>query len=362
MADAATPDRLREINCFDFLRFFAASIVVVAHTQADLDTEVLWNAAELFDGIGMFFIMSGMLVYQSGQKVWRTTGHWRQYFWNRYLRIAPGIYSFVVLAPLILFAAGAISARDLVQPQMVLWLGAGFWLLPNYHPPMWSDVGYGVINGHLYTIPAEVSFYLVVPLLVLAAARWGARAMLTGMLGVSILGPLVAHVLGAPIDNVLHHLFIERAGYFTAGVALAYVWPRLPKTWSLFALAAAVYFALKILGPGTLVYDVWQPVLLAAPLGYVVAFFGFRGPARAVSAFSAKGKVGDLSFGTYIWHVLIINLLLEAGWTGDWWLVPLVLALTWAAAILSWRLVEQPALRLKRVSLRRDAGSPVSAP
>ncbi len=50
--------------------------------------------------------MSGMLVYRSGESTWTRTGRWRDFFWNRYLRVAPGIYAFAVVAPLILLAAG----------------------------------------------------------------------------------------------------------------------------------------------------------------------------------------------------------------------------------------------------------------
>ncbi len=56
----------------------------------------------------------------------------------------------------------------------------------------------------------------------------------------------------------------------------------------------------------------------------------------------------DLSYGVYVWHAPIINLLLVLG-------IPsplLVIVLTFFFAILSWFLVEKPALKLKRQSLK----------
>lgn len=56
----------------------------------------------------------------------------------------------------------------------------------------------------------------------------------------------------------------------------------------------------------------------------------------------------DLSFGIYIWHMPVINLLLVFAVPS----LPITLLVTFSIAALSWFLVERPALRLKRHSLR----------
>ena len=56
----------------------------------------------------------------------------------------------------------------------------------------------------------------------------------------------------------------------------------------------------------------------------------------------------DLSYGTYVWHMPVINLLLVLAFPS-----PLsAIALTFALAAVSWFAVERPALRLKRQSLK----------
>jgi peptidoglycan/LPS O-acetylase OafA/YrhL len=341
------PDRR---NCFDLLRLFAASIVVIAHGQTDLETkDVMWNAWNLFDGVGMFFVLSGMLVFSSGVSIYKRTGSFLDYFRNRYLRVAPGIYVFAVLLPLILVAAGLVDVPQLFSFDIVVWLGSAFFLLPNYHPSIWSDVGTGILNGPLYTIPAEISFYLVVPFLVLAARRWRFRAALFPMIGLSALGCVLVLVAPGSIPNVVHHTFLERGAYFTAGMAFAHYWPRMRQSWGLWLIAFGTYLAMKAYLPDTELMRAFQPMFLAVPLAYSLVFIGYRG----ASLGRVTSRIGDLSFGTYIWHAVIINLMIEWGWTEDRWGVAAALVIAWAVAAVSWHLIEKPALTLKRVSLQK---------
>jgi peptidoglycan/LPS O-acetylase OafA/YrhL len=346
-------------NTLDFLRLFAASVVVLAHSQADFHAVFLGNASQLFDGIGMFFIMSGMLVYRSAESTHEKTGRWRDFFWNRYLRVAPGIYAFAIIAPIVLVVVGAISISALFRFPLLVWLGSSFVLLPNYHPDTWAHVGTGIINGQLYTIPAEVSFYIVVPLLVIAARRFGFVPMLAAFVVLTVAAEVLAAIAGHAGEAIAHHTFIERAGFFAGGMFWAKYRHRIPERWWLFAIACAVYLCVKLIALSTDAFGLAEPWAIAIPLSYMVVFFGFHGP-RALGRLTAR--IGDLSYSTYIWHVLVINLLLWAGFSSHWWLVPVTLLIAWCVAWVSWNAIEKPALRLKRVSSRTlAAAQPVDA-
>jgi peptidoglycan/LPS O-acetylase OafA/YrhL len=67
----------------------------------------------------------------------------------------------------------------------------------------------------------------------------------------------------------------------------------------------------------------------------------------------------DISYGMYIYHMLVVNLLVVRGWQGHGWAVAVVLASSAVLASLSWRLVERPALRLKRAR-RQPVGADVA--
>jgi len=59
----------------------------------------------------------------------------------------------------------------------------------------------------------------------------------------------------------------------------------------------------------------------------------------------------DISYGVYLYHIPLLNLLLFHRIIGVAGFIVL-LAMTLAAAMLSWRVIEKPALALKHYSLR----------
>jgi peptidoglycan/LPS O-acetylase OafA/YrhL len=67
----------------------------------------------------------------------------------------------------------------------------------------------------------------------------------------------------------------------------------------------------------------------------------------------------DISYGVYIYHGLILNILIERGLKGRMVYLLLVMALAFAAGILSWRFVERPFLRRKRKAMH---AIPAAAP
>ncbi len=349
---ALTKTAGRNENTFDFLRLFAASVVVIAHAQFELGTEVLWNGSQLFDGIGIFFVLSGFLIWQSAERTFDKTGSWNAYFTNRALRILPALYVFAVAMPVVLSALGAMPWSSLFTMDMFVWLGSAFFLLPAYDPHIWASIGTGNMNGHLYTIPAEVSFYIVVPALVYVSRCWGFKWVVAVMAACAFIGPVVGALTDGWPETFVHFTFLERGAYFLAGVVWARYWNRFRNSGLIALVAFAIYAALKVFGPGHDWYSMFQPVLLALPLSYWVIWFGFNGP-KALGRLVTK--IGDLSYGTYIWHVLILQLLVWQGWVGNWWQVFAVLAISLMVAQVSWRFVEKPALKLKRISSRNRA-------
>ncbi|TIH34988.1 acyltransferase family protein [Subtercola vilae] len=338
-------------NAFDFLRLLAAVAVVVQHTNAALGTHFAWGLFDLIDGVPMFFIISGMLIYSSAESIHSRTGQFRQFYWNRYLRIAPAIYAFAILTPIILVLFGAVKPSSLVSPQILVWLGSSAALLPNYHPSIWDGIGTGSMNDPLYTIPAEFSFYLIVPILVLVAHRFGFWKMLVPFLAVGVAGSLAYYVtLGhsGVLSTVLDHSFLERGACFAVGIFWAKYWGRIPVKWWLIALALAAYLFLKIFATGSF-YAAFKPILLSIPMSYLIVTFGYLAP-KFFYRFTKR--LGDLSFATYIWQYVVINLVLWFGLKGEWWQTLLVLVITLGVAALSWYFIEKPSQRFKKISLR----------
>jgi peptidoglycan/LPS O-acetylase OafA/YrhL len=354
------PRRPTRENGFDFLRLVAATVVVVAHASTDLNSySPLATVFMQVDGVGMFFVMSGMLVYLSAVSTWRHSHGWLNFFYNRWLRVAPAIYVFAIVSPLVLVVGGYVALRALVSRQTVVWLASSFCLLPNYHPSIWSDVGVGTINGQLWTIPAECSFYLVVPIIFLLGRRFGIGRILVALIPVCIIGPFITYEGFGPLGNIVHHTFIENCAYFTAGMLWAVYWERVPKHWALLIAALAVYLAFKWSSPHVEIVRMFQPAFLALPLSYAVVWLALNS-SRVLPWIT--GHIGDLSYGTYIWHVLLIDVFIEQGWVGHWWLVLVLVPLAWLFAAASWWGCERWMLKLKRYSARREmTGTTIAA-
>ena len=59
----------------------------------------------------------------------------------------------------------------------------------------------------------------------------------------------------------------------------------------------------------------------------------------------------DISYGLYIYHFIVINAFIEKSWLGSFSAIPLIFLTSVVLALLSWYLIEKPALSCKSLSL-----------
>ena len=90
-------------------------------------------------------------------------------------------------------------------------------------------------------------------------------------------------------------------------------------------------------------------IVWGGALSYAVLWFAYHGPS-VLERFT--GRIGDLSYSVYIWHMLVVNFAMYAAIADRWSAVPwaapaFVIAVSFALAALSWHLVEKRALRRK---------------
>jgi peptidoglycan/LPS O-acetylase OafA/YrhL len=68
----------------------------------------------------------------------------------------------------------------------------------------------------------------------------------------------------------------------------------------------------------------------------------------------------DISYGVYIYHMPVVNLLVTLGLVGRAIGFPIVMCVVLVCAGLSWRLVEKPALRWKKHPLYQHDSAPTA--
>jgi peptidoglycan/LPS O-acetylase OafA/YrhL len=339
-----TPDSRLKLNNFDLLRIAAALQVLVGHALAHLDLPMpaWWSFFAAFPGVPIFFVISGFLISKSYER----SASLGTYARNRALRIYPALWVCIGLT----VAVASIAGFSFVRPQAAAWLPAQMVGL-IYTPAFLSTFGFGSYNGSLWTIPIELQFYIVLPLVYWLLPRRAARfdaclaAVVVFFTAVALVfvataPPLVEGGYESPLQKLVRYSFAPHIYLFLAGALLQRLQAQ-QRRWiagkGLHWLVAYLVFHFAL--PA----NAWTEVAGTLVLAVAVIAVAFTWP--GVSHRLLRGN--DLSYGVYIYHGLIINVFLLLGWRGHMALIPALAALTAAASFASWKLVEQPCLRRK---------------
>ena len=348
-------------NNLDLIRLLAAVQVATHHSLGFLklaDTSPLVDRIVyltlLLPGVPIFFFVSGFLIsksYESSATLW-------QYARNRALRIYPALIVCTIVS-----VAGVFALRYLPRPGVspvtfVVWLISQMTFVQFFNPDFMRDYGVGVLNGSLWTIAVELQFYVLVPFVYwLSGAGRNRRSLLTlcALLGLSLIANALLWHLD-PDNNrstfvkLFNVSFVPWFYMFLLGVLAQRYFAELH---ALLAgrglIVAAVYLAIAAAARQ---FAEWptsndiHPVLFVV-LAAAVFSVAFTSPALSERLL----RRNDVSYGVYVYHMPCVNAFVYLGWSGDMRAVPLILMLSFTLAALSWRLVEQPCLALKKGGL-----------
>lgn len=356
-------DPVFRVNNFDLLRILAAAQVVLGHSQSHLalGRPWFWGLVEAFPGVPVFFALSGYLISASFER----SRDLRSYARNRLLRILPGLWSVVLLTVVVtsLFGYSFLNLKALV------WLPAQMVGL-IYTPGFLKSFGFGSYNGALWTIPIELQFYVVLPLVYVIPMSERRRTQLVAAALAAFSVVTFFFVMGAsPLSEggdepfshkVYRYSFIPHIDLFLTGVLLQRLRAHRSRWITGKALPWLAVFCATYFGLHQWLVDHWTPargaftyVLCTQVMAVTVIACAFTMP--RLSERLLRGN--DLSYGVYIYHGLVIGALLQMGLKGAWWQMGVVVAITFVVAMASWRLVEKPFLRRKKNALHAVAGA-----
>ncbi|WP_437588146.1 acyltransferase family protein [Sorangium sp. So ce1000] len=342
-------------NNFDLVRIFAALQVAVFHASAHLQLpfESAWaplaRVLRVFPGVPIFFVVSGFLISASYER----RQDLRPYLRARLLRIYPALWICFAISLLVAGALGFLPRDVLFSPTFAAWCVAQVTFVQFFNPSFLRDFGVGVLNGSLWTIPVELTFYLCVPalhaLLVRGRARRASNALLIAVtlasfaagyaMETGVFGPPGAQQRKLVQVTIAPHLYL-----FLLGMLAQLNWAEVERLLrGRFLLWVVPYTALAM---------ALHEQIVAGPLLTALARVLLAGTvlSAAFSARSLSAKVlrrQDVSYGFYLYHMVFINVFVEMGLVGRPMYLFTVLGMTVLAALASWRLVEKPMLALK---------------
>ena len=387
------------------MRALACLLVFAHHTTQRLNFDVLtggWRSYYLFFnmgafGVGIFFLLSGFLLarpfwiaFDAGAPM----PSLKTYALRRAARIIPGFY--VSLTVTLILAVAVFGT--VLDGQLIFRYIIGLLFVGEFH---WLTLFPTEVNGPLWSIGMEVASYVLLPfgLLALFAARrllpgWRGRLVFVAVVGLSLLGQYLVATFVPPstVDvgfghgmiggakfwmpnyNVAGFFAVFAAGSLIAGLSLLWRGRRnlladLLVLAGLFGAAWAMWAVAPARAPESFGW-------LGAPynfpffhlgIGLALLAFPHTKLLPVLSELAPVRYVAKISFGIYIWHFLILELIRQFfapsfGYAGissiSYWLtltgISLVLALI--AGSLSWYGIERPALNWAR---RLEAGKAV---
>jgi peptidoglycan/LPS O-acetylase OafA/YrhL len=348
-------------NGFNLVRLGCALLVVAyhafqlnpAHPGPDPLSELLAPHTDLGGlAVGMFFIISGMFVTQS----WMRDQNLARFALRRAARIVPGLFACLLSTTIV--AAGFFSLQGwatLLGPEPWRYIFGGsvlHWLqyvIPPQELRIAGVLGGQDLNGPLWTLYWEGRMYVVLALI-------GVGAMLpmrTWMRAAAIFLLLAANLFPSVLVGYIWE--VRMWSLFLVGMLLQTLAPqvriRLPQVACALALAALNWTrSLAMSGSGLSWFGI---ALVMGTLGLWI------GSARWVRWRHVQRH--DYSFGVYIYHwPLLLMLRAALPGLGAAALLACGLLLTVPVAMLSWHLVEAPAMRAARRLLSRRRVLPVA--
>ncbi|NOD90925.1 MULTISPECIES: acyltransferase [unclassified Ruegeria] len=328
-------------NNFNLIRIIAATLVLVAHAYPlSLGGAYGQPFESVLHGLSLgmmcvwaFFAISGFFITRSFDRKPSA----KAFLIARGLRLFPALAVVTLISILI---AGFVLTQ---APPTVFWSEAGEYFIRNMLlfklqydlPGVFQNNPYGpAINGSLWSLSYEVTCYVGV-LICGVLGLLGHRKIFAGM----AIAFLCFYALTAFVDLNPRIETLTTLGLpFLSGMVL-YLWrDEIPLSWGVLAVMAALALAAWLT-------PLFLPVFAVA-LSYAVFVLGYA----QWPALLQYNRLGDYSYGVYIYAFPIQQLVAQSGVTTPAINMAISLPFTLFCAVLSWHLIEAPAMKLRHLN------------
>lgn len=346
---------LNRNNNFDFLRLLFALLIVISHCYplSGIDYSRQWiyqitNGQLSYSSIGLngFFVISGFFIFRSMEN----SASIPKYLKKRFLRIFPGLFFMLCFT---LFSIQFVYQSQIpyfTNKEVLSYLprNISLYYLQPVIQGVFSENPYKSINGSLWTLSYEFSFYLLlIPCYVFMKNKRHLPKLFFVVFSLLI---LVNFLFPYRFDELTllgmkgNHI-VNFSSFFISGCLLASInFDRI-----IIIRKEVVYLLLTLtclLCVLSILWDCYQYVKhIVFPI--IVVIIGFM----PIKILADIRKIGDLSYGVYIYSFPITQFLV---YFYDLYIYDLMIVssiISILVGYVSWHLIEKRVLRLKESPL-----------
>lgn len=322
-------------NCFNLIRLIAALQVFLGHSVTHLKlyaSPSLNTLISLLSGVPIFFFLSGFLIWDSINR----SKNFKIYAKKRLFRLFPELWVGVAINAIVvvIFAHESISWL-----KYILFQGAQATILQFWTPSFLKGYGAGAPNGSLWTIGVMIQSYIVLWFLFKllhkkSLLRWIIALAIS--IGFNVFMQYSPNILPEMVDKLYSQTFLPYIWMFILGGFISEYFDQciefLKKYWLLLFVVALLArdYAFDLGYFKTLYFT----LLNLSLVGFAYYFT------------CVKIKV-DLSYGIYIYHMIVVNVMVELGFVGHWWQFIIALLIVTALALASYYSIGAVSRKLK---------------
>jgi peptidoglycan/LPS O-acetylase OafA/YrhL len=330
-------------NNINFLRLLLAYVVVIFHSQTLSGSQ--YPLEKLFDGhiaVCGFFIISGFLIIRS---CW-SSNSLQDYFIKRCRRLLPAYFFVIVICMIGLSLFSNLSKVEYFKsPQLIKYFIANIFFM-NFLQPSLPGIFLGngsqAVNGSLWTIKIEIGFYIIVPILSYILNKLKTKKRINFFLAFlylfgnqyNFICLYISQKMGNRLIEELAHQLPGFIQFFAVGIFCAVNYDFVHKYDKYLIIPGIIILAIY--------YIFGNEYLLPIGLGIIIMFIGFH-----FHKLNNIGKNGDYSYGVYIFHFPIIQILVSSGYfkINKNITLLIVIGTVFSVAYISWNILEKKILK-----------------
>ena len=312
-------------NALNTLKILAAIQVAYVHIINHLEIEsikFLEPIMSAFMGVPIFFVLSGFLIWNSIGR----SNNFKEYAIKRATRIFPelwlGVFVEIVLILILL-------------KEKIDWLFLAIFtfgqstIFQFYTPQFLRSYGCGIPNGSLWTMGLTIQFYFVVWFVFKLMNKRSIKtwiAVLAVCIAIKAVSPYISQTLPGVLGKLYGQTLFSYMWMFMFGAFLAnykeQTIPFFKKYWWVLLILSFVFAYAK--------FDIDREHY--GVVTYLLRTAGFIGLCYNIPKLNIKF---DISYGLFIYHMIVVNLMIEFGFVGKTYYLIIALAISIVLASLS---------------------------